>query len=182
MKKVLVVYYSRSGANYVNGAVKHLSVGNTEIAAVFLQKLSGAELFRIEPVNAYSSDYYECIDQARQDLRRNVRPELCRWPDSIHQYDVIYLGYPNYWGTMPVPVYSFLEKYDWSGTVIYPFCTHEGGGMGRSRQDLQTVCRGAFVAPGLAVRGAEVPYELAAIKEWFYETLDGNGKEKGAHV
>lgn len=182
MKKVLIAYYSRSGANYVNGTVKHLSVGNTRFAAGFLNKLADADLFRIEPVYDYPDDYYACIDRARQDLIRKARPDLCQWPDSIAAYQSVYLGYPNYWGTMPMPVYSFLEKYDWHGIAVYPFCTHEGGGLGRSEEELRKICRGAAVAPGLAIRGADVPYELTALKEWYFETLKGSRKERETYV
>ena len=182
MKNAMIVYYSRSGANYVNSTVKYLSRGNTELAVRFLQTLTEIEAFRIEPEQAYPDDYYECIDQARQELKRNIRPSLSSRPDSLKQYDVIYLGYPNYWGTMPMPVFTFLESYDWNGKVIYPFCTHEGGGIGRSCEDLEAICRGARIEPGFTVRGSEVQYELAALKDWFYETLDDRRKDVDAYV
>lgn len=182
MNKELIVYYSRSGANYLDGKVKNLAKGNTEIAAGFLKDLSGADLFRIQPLMDYPDDYYVCIDQARQDLRRNVHPALVNLPDSISSYERIYLGFPNYWGTMPMPVFTFLETYDWHGKVICPFCTHEGSGLGRSGQDLHALCLGALFAPGLAVRGSEVIHGWAVFKKWYYETIDITAKEAGAYV
>lgn len=162
----IILYFSRRGNNYVNGDIKNLPVGNTEIAAEMVQKLTGADMFKIEPVTAYSEDYSECIEEAKNDLERKVRPELKAYPDNLEVYDIIYLGYPNYWGTMPVAVFSLLEKYDLFGKTIKPFCTHEGSGMGRSESDIKKLCNGAVVKKGLAIHGANVKNAEKAIKEW----------------
>lgn len=167
--KSLIVYYSRRGENFVDGAVRKLSVGNTELLATVLQKLTGADTFRIEPRFDYSKDYYKCIDQARQDLLKGVRPELKRYPESIDSYDVIYLGYPNYWGTMPMAVFSFLERFDFTGKTIKPFCSHSGDGMGRSEQDLRRVCKTARIISGFPVSSSEIKGELSAIEDWVQE-------------
>lgn len=164
--KALIAYYSRRGENLVDGDVKPLRVGNTELLASILRQLTGADCFQIQQTEPYSENYYRCIDQARQDLHRNKRPPLKSLPDSIEPYEVIYLGYPNYWGTMPAAVFTFLEQFDFTGKVIKPFCTHEGGGMGRSEQDLRRICPTAKIAPGLSIRGTDVKYELAAIEDW----------------
>lgn len=95
MSKKLIAFYSRADENYVNGLIKELEVGNTEIAAGIIQELTGAGLFKIEQVNPYSKSYNECIAQAQEDQRKNARPELKRYPESIDDYDVIYLGYPK---------------------------------------------------------------------------------------
>ncbi|MGN1115980.1 MAG: flavodoxin [Candidatus Ornithomonoglobus sp.] len=162
----IILYFSRKGNNYVNGSIKNLPVGNTEIAAEMIHKLTGADIFKIEPVTAYSEDYSECIAEAKNDLEREARPELKAYPDNLNEYDTIYLGYPNYWGTMPVAVFSILEKYDLSGKAIKPFCTHEGSGMGRSETDIKKICRGAVISKGLAIHGANVKNAEKAIKEW----------------
>ena len=162
----IILYFSRSGNNYVNGTIKNLPVGNTEIAAKMLQNLTGADLFKIEPVVPYAEDYSECIEQAKNDLQNGARPALKAYPDNLEQYDTIYLGYPNYWGTMPVAVFSILEKYDLSGKTILPFCTHEGSGMGRSEADLKRLCPGAVIQKGLAIRGASVSGARHEIEEW----------------
>ncbi|MDE7281437.1 MAG: flavodoxin, partial [Ruminiclostridium sp.] len=96
----LIVYFSRTGENYVNGSIKKLSVGNTETAAKLIQSRTGADMFRLVPMTSYSDDYNRCISEAKEDQKRNARPELTEYPHSIDQYDTIYLGYPNYWGTM----------------------------------------------------------------------------------
>lgn len=162
----IIVYFSRAGNNYVSGTIKKLEVGNTEAAAKILQELTGAELFKIEPVVAYAEDYSECIEEAQQDLKRDARPELKGYPDSIDDHDTIYLGYPNYWGTMPMAVFTFLDKYDFSGKTIKPFCTHEGSGMGSSEADIKRLCKGAAVEPGLAIHGAKASAAQADLKRW----------------
>lgn len=97
---------------------------------------------------------------------------LKSFPDSIKPYDVIYLGYPNYWGTMPMAVFTFLEQFDFTGKTIKPFCTHEGGGMGRSEQDLKRICPTAQIAPGLSVRGTDVKHDLAVLENWIYQPAE----------
>ncbi|MGN0598983.1 MAG: flavodoxin [Oscillospiraceae bacterium] len=128
----MIVYFSRTGENYVSGAIKKLAVGNTEAAANILHELTGADMFKIEPVLLYSDNYNDCIEQAKQDKEKNARPEIKTYPESLDGYDTIYLGFPNYWGTMPMCVFTFLEHFDFSGKTIKPFCTHEGSGMGSS--------------------------------------------------
>lgn len=135
----LIAYFSRADQNYFGGRLKNISVGNTEQAARILEKITGADMFKIEPVQPYSKDYNICISQAQEDQLRNARPELTHYPESIDQYDVIYLGYPNYWGTMPMQVFTFLEHFDFNGKTICPFCTHEGSGMGRSEADINII-------------------------------------------
>lgn len=152
----LIAYFSRADENYFNGALKTISVGNTEIAAQKLQELTGADLFKIDPVQQYSKDYNECIEQAKQDQKRDARPELKEYPESLDQYDTIYLGFPNYWGTMPMAVFTFLEYFDFSGKTICPFCTHEGSQMGHSEQDIKKLCSGAKVEKGLPIHGSDV--------------------------
>lgn len=162
----LVVYFSRKGNNYVNGAIRNLSVGNTEVAAGMIAEITGVDQFEIEPLVPYSNDYNECINEAQADLRRGARPDLKNYLDSIDKYDTIYLGYPNYWGTMPMHVFTFLEKYDFTGKTIKPFCTHEGSGMGGSEKDIKKYCPGATVEKGLSIHGADVNSAKKAIEKW----------------
>lgn len=166
MAKELIVYFSRKGNNYVNGSIKNLFVGNTEIAAKMIQEVTGGQLFQIDPVTEYDPDYNICIEEAKRDLSANARLEFKNAPNSIDEYDTIYLGYPNYWGTMPMHVWTFLEKYDFEGKIIKPFCTHEGSGMGRSESDIKKLCPGAKVERGLAIHGGSVGSAKKAIEEW----------------
>ncbi|MDO4276268.1 MAG: flavodoxin [Eubacteriales bacterium] len=162
----LIVFFSRGDENYVNGTIRSLKIGNTEVAAGILQKLTGADMFKIEPIQEYSKGYNECIAEAQADQRRNARPELKKYPVSIAGYDTIYLGYPNYWGTMPMAVFTFLEHFDFAGKTIRPFCTHEGSGMGRSVEDIKGLCPDALVETGLPIYGGRVQRSEREIKEW----------------
>lgn len=166
MSKKLIAFYSRADENYVSGLLKFLDVGNTEIAAGIIKRLTGADMFKIEQLNPYSKDYNECIAQAQDDQRRDARPQLLKYPESIDEYDIIYLGYPNYWGTMPMAVFTFLETFDFSGKVIKPFCTNEGSGLGNSIKDIKNLCPKAKVEKGLAIHGGSVSRAEKDIEKW----------------
>lgn len=162
----IIIYFSRNGNNYVNGTIKNLETGNTEIAANILQKITSADIFKIEPVVPYSTDYSQCIDQAKQDKSRNARPEIKIYPSSLDKYNTIYLGYPNYWGTMPMVMFTFLDKFNLSGKTIMPFCTHEGSGMGSSESDIKKLCPNADVKKGLPIHGAKASESESILKRW----------------
>lgn len=164
--KSLVAYYSRAGSNYVSGNIVDLPVGNTEVAAKIIQKLAGSDLFRIDTVKAYPAGYHETTEVARKELRQQARPELTGQVEDLSKYGVIYLGYPNWWGTMPMAVYSFLEGHDLSGKTILPFCTHEGSGMGRSESELLKLCPGSRVLKGLPIVGGAVQGARSLIAAW----------------
>ena len=154
--KILIAYYSRAGNNYVNGRVANLRAGNTAVIAEMVQRHTGGELFRIDTVKAYPADYDQTTKVAAQELRAHARPELLGRADNMAGYDVVFLGYPNWWGTMPMAVFSFLEAYDFTGKTIIPFCTHEGSGRGRSQADIRKACPSARVLDGIAIRGGTV--------------------------
>ena len=162
----LIVYYSRKGQNYWNGSITDVKKGNTEIVAEFIKKAVGGDLFEVETVKTYSADYYECIDEAKKELNSNARPEIKSCPDSLAGYDMIFVGYPNWWGTMPMAMFTFLEKYDLKGKKIVPFCTNEGSGMGSSEHDLKKICLGAEVVKGLSVYGAEAAQSELKVADW----------------
>ncbi len=166
MSKKLVVFYSRADENYVNGMIKKLEVGNTEVAAGIIEKLTDAKMFKIEQMQPYSKDYNECIAQAQADQKRDARPELKSYPETLEDYDTIYLGFPNYWGTMPMAVFTFLEHFDFSGKRIRPFCTHEGSGLGNSIKDIQRLCPDAKIEKGLAIHGGSVERSERDIERW----------------
>ena len=166
MPKRLVASYSRADENYVSGAIKDLKVGNTEIASDIIKELCGADIFKIEQEKPYSKKYNDCINEAKADRRANARPKLKSNLESIDDYDTIYLGFPNYWGTMPMAVFTFLESFDFSGKIIKPFCTHEGSGMGNSVSDIKKLCPNANVQSGLAIYGSSVNRAKSDIERW----------------
>lgn len=164
--KTLIAFYSRKGENYVGGEIKRLPVGNTEVAASMIQKLTGGDLFKIDTVRSYPEDYQETTEVAQRELSRNARPELAGRVEAMDAYDTLVLGYPNWWGTMPMAVWTFLEGNDFTGKTILPLCTHEGSGMGHSEADIRTLCPGAKVLKGLAVQGGKVQRAEKDIESW----------------
>lgn len=138
--KSLIAYYSRKGQNYLDGSIVNLPIGNTEVAAKKIQELTGGDLFHIDTVAVYPHDYTETTEVAMTEKKTNARPDLTDVVDDMDAYDVIYLGYPNWWGTFPMAVFTFLESYDFSGKTIIPFCTHEGSGLGNSERDIKKAC------------------------------------------
>jgi flavodoxin len=176
--KLLVAYYSRKGNNYVGGSVKGLPVGNTEVAARIIQKLTGSDSFKIDTVKAYPEGYDETTRVAQQEQRQKARPEITGRVGNMDDYDVVFLGYPNWWGTMPMPVFTFLEAYDFSGKTIVPFCTHGGSGLGHSESDIKKLCPTAKVAEGLAIQGETVQKSGAVISAWLQKAGVLKGVEK----
>lgn len=162
----LVVFYSRADENYFGGSRRYVSVGNTEKVANMIAEATGADLFRIEQKFPYAADYDTCISQAKKDLQAKARPELVSMPDSLEDYDEIYLGYPNYWGDMPMAVYTFLENFDWNGKVIHPFCTHEGSGLSGTEDRIRNTCKGATVTGGLAIHGSSADHAGSKVEKW----------------
>lgn len=166
MVRELIAFFSRADENYFGGSYRYIDVGNTEVVADMIRDVTGADMFRIDPVRPYSKVYTECVAEAKRDWQAGARPEIRPLPAGIDGYDVIYLGYPNYCGTMPMHVFTFLESHDFSGKTIRPFCTHEGSGMGRSESDIRKVCPGAEVGPGLAVIGGRVGGARPEVEKW----------------
>ena len=171
MAKTLIAYYSRADENYFGGAMRYVKVGNTEIVCDIMKELIPADSFKIEMKEPYSPVYMTCIEQAKRDLREKNRPELVRFPDSIDAYDTIVLAYPNYWGTMPMAVVTFLEHFDFSGKTILPLCTNEGSGMGGSERDIRRYAPGAEVKQGLSVLGSAAADAKGSLQRW----LKANG-------
>jgi flavodoxin len=168
-KKCLIAFFSRKGQNYSSGGIVDLNVGNTEVVANMIQKITGGVLFHIESVTAYPKDYTEATEVAKGELRVKARPKLTGHVENMGAYDVIFLGYPNWWGTMPMPVFTFLESYDFSGKTIVPFCTHEGSGMGHSEQDIAKACPKAAVLKGIAIHGTTASSAGPHVSSWIDE-------------
>lgn len=166
MKKGLIAYYSRKGYNYWGSKIVNLEVGKTEVVAKQIQELTGSDLFEIRTVKTYPLDYEATTEVARQELHDYFRPTLAELLDDVSEYDVIYLGYPNWWGTMPMVVWTFLESYDFAGKTIVPFCTHEGSGMGSSERDIKRLCPKAIVEKGLVIRGSSALGAKDVVKKW----------------
>lgn len=167
----LVAYYSRAGQNYGNGGVINLPKGNTEILAEAIAAELGAELFKIDTVEPYPVDYYATTDQAKRELRENARPQIVGPLPSMEGVDAIVLGYPNWWGTVPMAVKTFLDSLDLAGVTIAPLCTNEGSGLGGSVRDLQRSYPAATVTEGLSVRGTDASRSTGTAVAWARKAL-----------
>ncbi len=170
MAKNLIIYYSRKGENYVNGGIKNLAKGNTEIVAEFIQKAVGGELFEIKTVKEYAADYYACTDEAKEELREQARPELKKYLGSIDDYDNIFVCGPCWWGTFPMAVFTQLERLDFTGKKVMAVMTHEGSGLGSCEHDLKKICACASFGKGLAVHGADAVRSESTVAAWAKKT------------
>ena len=165
----LVIYFSRAGENYFGGVLKNIEKGNTEVIAEYIKEFTGADLFKVEPKVDYPADYMECIDVAKREQQSDARPEIKESLEDISGYDTIYIGFPNWWGTLPMPMWTQLEELDFSGKVVKPFVTHEGSGFGSSKKDLSKLCHGAEIKNGLSIPGAEVYDVKSTVEAWIRE-------------
>ena len=166
MAKNLIIYYSRKGENYVNGRIENLKKGNTEICVEFIEKAVGGDLFEVETVNDYSKNYHTCTEEAAQEVKENARPQLKHYLNNIDTYDNVFVCGPCWWGTFPMPVFSLLEKLDFTGKKVMALMTHEGSGLGNSERDLRKMCKGAAFGNGMAVHGADSAKAEKAIADW----------------
>ena len=166
MSDTLIAYFSRADENYFGGAIRYVQKGNTEIVCEKIKELIEADTFRIEMKHPYSPAYLTCIDEAKKDLKENARPELVSIPKSIDNYSTIILAYPNYWGTIPMAVATFLESFNFSEKIILPLCTNEGSGMGKSESDIKKYVPNAILKSGLAIIGSRAENSIKAIKAW----------------
>ena len=148
--KTLVAVFSRAGENYSVGEIEK---GNTQIIAEMIAERTGAELFEIRTARPYPKEYKATTDLAKKEQREKARPALAEDKD-LSGYDTIFLGYPNWWGDMPMAVYTFIEAHDWSEKTVIPFCTHEGSGLSGTENTLKRKLTGAKVLKGLAVHGS----------------------------
>ena len=151
-QKALVAYFSWSG--------------NTREAADLIHQRVGGDLFEIKVAEPYPAEYRACTEKAKQEQNDNARPALSTGVADIGAYDVVFIGYPNWWGTLPMALFTFLEQYDFSGKKIVPFCTHEGSGLGRSVQDIARLCPNATILDGLAIRGSGVKSAENNVATW----------------
>lgn len=136
------------------------------MAAKKLAAITGARLVRIETAQTSPQDYHELTEFAKKELRAGARPPLKNALPDMAGVAYLFLGYPNWWGTMPMPVWTFLEGLDTAGKKIAPFCTHEGSGMGRSEKDLRALCPKAHILAGLPIIGHKVADSDEALRAW----------------
>ncbi|MCR5184548.1 MAG: flavodoxin [Bacilli bacterium] len=165
MKK-LVVYFSRTGENSVNGMTEVIAKGFTEIIAEKIAKEVKGELYPLVPVVPYPTNYDECVARSRREDQENARVEYIKKLENLDEYDVIYLGFPSWWRTYPRVVATFLRDYSFVGKTVYPFCTNEEGSLGLAELELKGAVKGAILKPGFACKGSEVENIDERLKDW----------------
>ena len=167
--RILIAYFSRADENY---SVGNVDVGNTEIMAGFIKDYFGdkADTFKIDPVISYPTNYKECTEYATQEKNTNARPEFKNAESlDLSKYDTIFIGYPIWWGDVPMIINTFLEKYDFSGKTIIPFNTHEGSGNSGTYISIKNKMSSSSVnTNGLAIRGADARKESSrkTVEKW----------------
>ena len=175
--KILVAYFTRVGnTDFPTGTDASSSaslivendklIGNTEYLADIIVEQTKGDKFLIQTKYKYSADYDELVDEQQDERSKNERLELVSHVDNFDDYDVIYLGYPNWWSGMPMPVYSFLEEYDFHGKTIIPFNTSGGSGFSDSIEEIKTLCPNATVLEGYTTSGSHVQDAHDEIVEW----------------
>jgi flavodoxin len=140
--------------------------GNTRIIAEYIHQAVGGDIFEIKTVNTYPKEYRPTTEVAKRELKTNARPALIAGVNNMDSYNAIFLGYPDWWGTIPMALFTFLESYDFSGKTVIPFCTHEGSALGRSITDIKRLCLGVTVRNGLAIRGGSVNRAKIDVLNW----------------
>lgn len=147
------------------------TTGNTGVVAAMIAETTGADLFSIQTVEKYPDSYDATIDQGQEERNADARPELATHVENLESYDVIFLGFPNWWGDMPMAVYSFLDEVDLSGKTIVPFVTSGGSGFSNTISTIESMESGATVQDGLSVSGSSA----TSAQEQVYEWLSGLG-------
>lgn len=171
---VLVAYFSvpeADGVDTVSGASRVVVdgevLGNTQYIAQLIHQETGGDLFRIETVQEYPGSHDALLDYAYNELTENARPELASQIENPDNYDVIFLGYPNWNSDLPMPLYTFLEEYDFSGKTIIPFTTHGGSGLSRTVQTIQELQPdAAIVENGLSISRNNVTDAQSEVTDW----------------
>ncbi len=163
--QTLVVYYSKPGETYTPDGIINLKKGNTQEVAERIQKLTNADIFRVETVKAYPDSHDKLIAVAKDELNAGARPAI-QGDIDISKYDTVYIGWPCWWGTLPMCMFTFIEKHDWTGKTVIPFTTHEGSGFGSGLRDLRNAVKGATVTKGLSLRGTAARTSDAQIEKF----------------
>ena len=161
MSRSLIIYFSRADENY---AVGYIDKGNTEIVAEFVQELTGADMFKVEPAVPYAKDYDTCIKEAKQRIGNAPIKEK---PTDISAYDTIFVMSPIYWGTYAPEVETALTGLDFSRKTVRVISTHEGSGLASMVSDVQRLCVGADVQKnGLAIKGSQAKKSKQKVADW----------------
>ncbi|MBU8791481.1 hypothetical protein KM885_11860 [Oceanobacillus caeni] len=162
----IVLYFSRKHENMMNGEIRSVDMGNTAIIANKIAAQLNMDAIEITPINEYPENYQETVDCAKTEKAKQARPKYKLGTFDLSKFKEIIIGYPNWCGTYPMVIASFLEDYDLSGKILYPFCTHEGSALGTSMDDLRESCPNSTIKQGLAIHGSKVAKADRAVMHW----------------
>ena len=164
----LILYFSRAGENYYEGDLKVVEKGNTEVVADYIKEITNGDVFKVEPEIPYPEDYMECTEVTKHEKNGRVLKETL---EDVGDYEGVYIGFPIWWGKMPIVFESQLDKLDFKGKVVKPFVTHEGSGFGKSKKQLKKLCKGADIRNGLEIKGSDVLGSKDKVKCWINDNL-----------
>jgi flavodoxin len=174
----IVVYFSHRGENLINGKIQSIQVGNTETVAYKISRQLKCPCVEIVPVTTYPQKYTELIAKIEAEKNLNESIAICSLKKDIATAYSIFLGYPNWLGTLPKPIVSFLQETNLTDKLIYPFCTHEGGGFGHSLLDLRILAPTSTIKTGLPIRGSRVLRSDKAIEHWLIQFYESNNRQE----
>ena len=172
-KKALVVYFSvpeTDGVDASSGASRLMKngkvLGNTQYVATVIKEAVGADLFEIKTAHQYPSSHKALIDAAKVENEKNARPKLATHIKNLKSYDIIFVGFPNWWYDMPMPLYTFFDEYDFGGKTIIPFCTHGGSRFSDAITTIRSMEKKATVLDGYAISRDRVADSKESIHKW----------------
>lgn len=172
MANVLIAYFSMKGQTIGPGMkIVDQDKGNTHMVAEYIQKAVGGDMFEIVPDKTYSTDHMALIEEAKRELNAGTRVPVKAWPDNMSQYDVVFIGFPNWWNSLPMPVVTFLEKLDLSGKKVIPFVTSEGSGWGSTLSEINSIVKNASFGVGLSVQGSRAKASEKKVIDWAKEQV-----------
>lgn len=167
MASILIAYFSMKGQTIGPGMrIVNQDKGNTQMVAETIQKTVGGDLFEIVPDKTYSTDHMALIEEAKRELNAGTRVPVKGYPNDMSKYDVVFIGFPNWWNSLPMPVVTFLENTDLSGKKVIPFVTSEGSGWGSTLSEVKSLAKGASIGEGLSLQGSKAKSSEKKIVEW----------------
>lgn len=171
--KILIAYFTSpetDGVDAVAGASRVIMdgnlMGNTEYVAQVIKEATGGDLFTIKTAHQYPGSHKALIDYAKKENEDKARPKLATHIDNLNDYDIIFVGFPNWWYDMPMPIYSFFDEYDFSGKTVIPFCTHGGSRFSKALQTIAGMEKDAEIVKGLSVPRDNVGQSKADVLKW----------------
>ena len=165
--RTITIFYSLKGETIAPGyKIEVLEKGHTANVAETISAVSGSESYEIRTIKEYNRDHIKMIYEAKEEIDAGILPDLVDDLPYIDDFDLIFLGYPNWWNTLPTPVSSFLSRYDWKGKRIAPFCTSMASGFGKSLDTLSKATEGAEMLEGLHIKSTDIPSARGLVESW----------------